>query len=171
MNYTGSAVISECGQYRYILRRQWRHPIGRAPSAAVFIMLNPSTADAKLDDHTIRKCVEFAKRWNLDALKVVNLFGWRSRHPRTLLDPDVDPVGPENDMWIRRSTIYTDTAPVLVAAWGANGSLHRDRVRHVAGLVPKRLQCLGVCASGDPVHPLVLPYTAALRPWSVELIK
>jgi hypothetical protein len=44
-----SAVLSVDGLYRYRLSRAW----GRGPSLA-FIMLNPSTADAGIDDPTIR---------------------------------------------------------------------------------------------------------------------
>jgi len=42
-----NAIISDCGQYRYRLSRRW----GVAP-AAMFVMLNPSTADATLKKHS-----------------------------------------------------------------------------------------------------------------------
>ena len=40
------AVISDCGKYRYLLRRTWDHGKPRA----LLVMLNPSTADATIDD-------------------------------------------------------------------------------------------------------------------------
>ncbi|HHM8581358.1 DUF1643 domain-containing protein [Pseudomonas aeruginosa] len=48
-----SAIISECGQYRYLLTRPGDCLADKG--TAVFLMLNPSTADAALDDPTIRR--------------------------------------------------------------------------------------------------------------------
>jgi len=47
-----TAHISDCGRYRYSLTRVWDPGLPRA----TFCMLNPSKADAKVDDHTVRKC-------------------------------------------------------------------------------------------------------------------
>jgi hypothetical protein len=58
---TSSAVISDCGRYRYLLTRQ----LDASPKVATFIMLNFSTADARQDDPTIRRCTGFAHRWGL----------------------------------------------------------------------------------------------------------
>jgi hypothetical protein len=50
--------LSDCGTYRYELWRRW----AEGPHV-LFVMLNPSTADAVTDDATIRKCIGYAKRW------------------------------------------------------------------------------------------------------------
>src|SRR5689334_20041621 len=71
-----SAVLSPCGLYRYRLTRRW----GDGP-ALLFVMLNPSTADATEDDPTIRRCTGFAKREGMPAIEVVNLFAWRATDP------------------------------------------------------------------------------------------
>lgn len=68
------ATISDCGKYRYRLSRIWEP--GRP--VATFVMLNPSTADATNDDATIRKCMGFARRWNLGGIHVGNLFAYRA---------------------------------------------------------------------------------------------
>lgn len=56
------ATFSPCRQYRYSLRRQWGDPAG---GYAMFVGLNPSTADETMDDQTIRRCVGFAKQWGV----------------------------------------------------------------------------------------------------------
>lgn len=45
------AKISKCGQYRYALGRIWNEDSFSAP-ILVFIGLNPSIADADIDDPT-----------------------------------------------------------------------------------------------------------------------
>lgn len=92
----GQAAFSECGQYRYVLSRNWEID-GRK---LVAIMLNPSTADAEVDDPTVRRLIKFAKSWNMDGLAIVNLFAYRTANPRELLSVK-DPTGPENDDWLR----------------------------------------------------------------------
>lgn len=75
-----SAVVSDCGRYRYRLDRIW----DTALPAVTFIMLNPSTADASNDDATIRRLAGtngFARRWGCGALIVVNLYAWRATTP------------------------------------------------------------------------------------------
>ena len=51
------ATFSPCERYRYTLRRQW----DASKPYVLFVMLNPSTADATQNDPTIRRCIGFAK--------------------------------------------------------------------------------------------------------------
>ena len=75
-----SAEISECGKYRWWLRRRWADgPV------VCFVMLNPSTADAEQDDPTIRRCIGFAQAWGCGALEVRNLFPFRATNPADML--------------------------------------------------------------------------------------
>ena len=74
------AMISDCGKYRYLLRRAWDHTLPRG----LFVMLNPSTADAEVDDATIRSCIRLCRSWSFGSFEVVNLFGWRATD-RTVL--------------------------------------------------------------------------------------
>ena len=143
-----SAIISECGAYRYRLERQWD---GEKPKVA-FLMLNPSTAYASQDDPTVRRCIGFAKSWGFGGLIVGNIFALRSTDPKALYDHP-DPIGPDNDQHI---LAIATSARKIVCAWGAHGSLH-DRGRDVA----ERLEffdlvALKVTADGHPGHPLYL---------------
>jgi len=74
-----SAVLSDCGTYRYSLTRRW------SPGPLLgWVMLNPSRADALVDDPTIRRCVGFARRWGFAGIVVRNLYALRATDPREL---------------------------------------------------------------------------------------
>lgn len=140
-----SAVLSPCGRYRYSLRREWGVVAGRT---ACFVMLNPSTADASIDDPTIRRCIGFARSWGCTALEVRNLFALRATDPKALRKAD-DPIGPEGDRYL--SGIDAD---IVVAAWGAGVPFARDKRALVDLLAGHSLFCLGVTKQGHPRHPL-----------------
>lgn len=73
-----SAVFSECGNYRYALIRDgWLGGEG----AVLFVMLNPSTADATSNDPTTRRCIGFAQRWGFASLAIANLYAYRATVP------------------------------------------------------------------------------------------
>lgn len=83
----GGAAIA--GEYRYKL---WRVTGAPGTSVALFVMLNPSTADATDDDPTIRRCIRFARDWGHARLLVANLYALRATDPRAL-SRHPDPVG------------------------------------------------------------------------------
>ncbi len=143
----GKAVISPDGAYRYELVRRW----GRGDSVVVFVMLNPSTADARKDDATIRRCMGFARQWGHDALVVVNLFAFRATDPANLAAVN-DPIGPENDAYIRKAC---QQASRIVCAWGAHPIVDA-RQKAVLSLIAAEVECLGLTAAGRPRHPLYL---------------
>lgn len=148
------ATISECGKYRYTLTREWSDK-----PACVFVMLNPSVADAETDDATIRRCIGYAKAWGYGSLTVVNLYAYRSTDPKKLLTTD-DPVGPANDAHIRD---VIKMVKRVVVAWGANADKARARVvlDMIRELYHEAL-CLGKTQAGHPKHPLRL--SATLKP-------
>ena len=107
----------------------------------LFIMLNPSDADAEVDDPTVRRCVGFADGMGVDEMLVVNLFAYRASKPGDVLsshkfhrmDPNLrvqDVVGPDNDAWITSAVDYTKKlGGTVVAAWGVHGGgTGRDEV-------------------------------------------
>src|SRR4051812_37498054 len=86
-----SGAITE-GAYRYLLWRTW----DASRPCALWILLNPSLADAQTDDHTLRRCKAFSASWQFGGLEVVNLFAFRTPYPRDL-HRATDPVGEDND--------------------------------------------------------------------------
>ena len=154
------AEISACGNYRYFLFRTWEMSLRKA----LFIMLNPSTADGREDDPTIRRCIDFAKRLGCGGLHVVNLFAYRATSPADMMNFEGDVVGKDNDYWIGRA--LHAGGPVILA-YGANGS-HLGRDREVLKIIrkynePWRVFTLGTTTKGLPRHPLYLPKDAPLE--------
>ncbi len=158
-----SAVLSDCGTYRYRLERH-----GLAGSGAIaWIMVNPSTADASQDDATIRKVIGFSERLGAGWLIVGNKFAYRATDVRDLRWC-ADPRGPDND---RHLAEIMQSAPMVIAAWGPLSKLPpalRKRwttVKLVADRLGVSLMCLGTAQDGQPRHPLMLAYDTPLVPW------
>lgn len=147
-----SAEISECGCYRYELRRRW----SQGDQLVAFIGLNPSTADANNDDPTLRRCIDFARRWGCDGLVMVNLFAYRATEPKVMKVAD-DPIGPENNAVLCR---VANECSLVVACWGHHGS-HMGRDRDVMVLLDSLL-CMGLTKDGHPRHPLYMPKDSQL---------
>jgi hypothetical protein len=151
-----TASFSSCRRYRYSLWRRW----GDASLGyAMFIGLNPSTADEVEDDPTIRRCIQFAKDWGYGALCMTNLFAFRATYP-AVMKAQEDPVGPENDTSLLH---LAKDADVVVAAWGTHGS-HQGRGKHVGGMLAN-LTCLRLTKAGHPGHPLYLPKSLTPIPY------
>lgn len=152
------------GEYRYWLERSW----GECGDFVNFVMLNPSTADAEQDDHTIRKCIGFAKRWGYIGLHVVNLFAVRSTDPSVIYDHP-EPVGPDNAAYIEAALL---SAPLTIVAWGKHGSFKgRDKalVAQAAALsLPPRVEALRLNDDGSPGHPLYIPYDTKPVPFAIK---
>lgn len=149
-----SAIISSCTTYRYRLEREW----SKGKRTVCFIMLNPSTADATVDDPTIRRCIGFGKSWGFDRLVVVNLFALRATMPSELRKY-MDPIGPHNNGYIIKAV---RSAELIACAWGAH-PFARERAAFVRILLGSySLYCLDMTKSGAPKHPLYA--TGGLQP-------
>ena len=164
------AEISDCGRYRYLLGRRW----GESSSCMTFVMLNPSTADAEVDDPTIRRCMGFAQREGHAGIMVINLFAFRATKPTELLDAS-SPCGRDNHshvMAVLRSHAALDGGPV-VAAWGSFFDA-RPMMRHLALPIEECAQhagvdllAFGLTKSGAPRHPLYLKADSPLIDYHV----
>lgn len=154
-----AATAEIVGDYRYSLTRTWDFGVTRC----VFLMLNPSTADALQDDPTIRRCIGFAKREHFGGIEVLNLYAYRATNPRDMLAA-ADPVGPENDRILAERTV----GRTVIAAWGVNAAA--TRVATVLELLPStvKLFALGATRDGHPRHPLYVRGDAPLIQWPSE---
>lgn len=153
------AIIDETGKYRYQLWRIW----DESRPLVVFIMLNPSTADAEEDDPTIRRCMNYARSWGYGGIKVVNLFAYRATNPKELLKV-VNPTGGSDN--IKHIINACKEASIIIAAWGAMGKdLGETAYNWIIPL--KEVYCLGTTKYGCPKHPLYLK--ADLKPvkWAI----
>lgn len=159
------ATWSPCKRYRYTLRRTWyraeSYPDGPI-RLVTWVLLNPSTADEKADDPTIRRCIEYSKTWRFDGLIIVNAYALRSTDPKGLWKVE-DPNGPENDAAILGAC---REASRVVCGWGAN--LRNDRCDALAKLlVDIDLAALKVNANGSPAHPLYQRSDVVPRPFHI----
>ncbi len=155
-----TAHISDCGTYRWSLRRVW----DPALPCLGFIMLNPSTADGETDDATIRRCIGQAQRRGYGAIAVVNLFAYRATDPAEMKRA-ADPVGMFGDNAI---IAYAEECETMIAGWGVHGT-HAGRDEKVKALfanIGKPLYALRLTKDGHPGHPLYIPYDLDL----VELV-
>lgn len=159
---SGAAKISECGQYRYWLARDW-YLGDDVPNPLVFVMLNPSTADAEQDDATITRCMRRAANLGYNGIRVVNLFALRSTDPANLLTA-TDPVGPDNDKIIAN---VCRGQRMVIAAWGEEKphvARRADAVKALLRDISVPLQALALTKAGHPRHPLYVSYSAQPAP-------
>lgn len=144
----GRAEFDDDRVYRYALSRVW----DPAKPMMMFIGLNPSTADEKKLDATMRRVVGFADREGYGGFWMGNLFAFRATKPKVMKAAPM-PVGPENDHWLKTMANRCD---VVVCGWGTHGGwLDRDQavLRLLEGF---RMKALKITAGGFPSHPLYL---------------
>ena len=160
-----SAVISDCGAYRYRLDRDV-DPLLGGPVYA-FFGVNPSTADADIDDATVRKWRGFVSRWGGSRFIVGNVFAFRATDVHELATA-ADPVGALNHIFI---TEICSAADIIVPCWGNRDKLPRqlrpllDKMTNTLRQAGKPVRAFGISKSGDPLHPLMLGYDTTLIDW------
>lgn len=171
-----SAIISPCGLYRYRLERTVaRHILELADDGAyefrgkvfAFFGINPSIADASLDDATVRKWIGFCERWGASRFIVGNVFAYRATDVKALAGVE-DPFG--DDIGDHTTSIIED-ADILVPCWG-NTSKVPPKLQFAFDVLmdalvssQKPVRHFGLTKAGDPKHPLMLGYDTPLLAW------
>ncbi len=156
-----SAKLSKCRQYRYQLSRNadiFGHQV------FAYFGINPSTADEREDDSTVKKWMGFTQLNNGKQFVVGNVFAYRATNIGELATV-TDPIGPDNDKYI--SAIIKE-ADILVPCWGSRNKLptklheHLDQLMERLKTSGKPIKVFGWTRSGDPLHPLMLAYKTPL---------
>lgn len=146
------ANFSACRLWRWSLWRQWE-PESTGRGFVAFIGLNPSTADERVEDPTVRRCLRFSRDWGGCGLVMLNAYGLRSTDPAGLWRVP-DPVGSACD---REITRWMKRCSVVVCAWGVHCEPHRaSEVLELVRATGRQPMCLGMTKSGAPKHPLYL---------------
>lgn len=162
-----SAIISSCGLYRYRLDRE----VQAEGKVFAYFGINPSTANASLDDATVRKWRGFTQRNGGRKFIVGNVFSYRATDVRGLDRANRDHIqiqGPEH--WPTIREIIGD-ADVLVVCWGDSGKVNHNIRPLIKDLLAtlvasgKPVLHFGTTKAGDPLHPLMLSYSTPLTPW------
>lgn len=151
-NMNQGAHFSPDRRYRYSLWRIWNED----KPLVMFIGLNPSTANEREPDPTIRRVMKFAYNWGYGGIYMMNLFAFVTAYPIRLAE-EADPLG-DNNGWLDKIAINCE---MIVFAWGAFGDgkgrqLIRDRAESVKALFPGAY-CIAKTKTGHPGHPLFLP--------------
>jgi len=159
-----SAVFSDCGKYRYWLRRRLDEFSPCRP--LIGILLNPSRAGHDTNDTTTNLMCGMARRWSYTDWIAVNLFGLVDTYPAGLLKVD-DPVGPENDTFIIRAVRFAaEHGGTVLTAWGNHGGL-LDRSTHVRAMLAREgvaAMTFGPTKSGEPKFPRAIRKDSTLVP-------
>lgn len=148
-----SAIISDCNQYRYLLSRVW----DESKPLIMFMMLNPSTADADIDDPTIRRCIGFAKSWDYGGIYVGNLFAFRATIPKDLI-LQIDPIGKHNIFYLKTMEAKCEG---VVYSWGNSPIVRRlqklfPNYDPLYTYRPSVKYYIELSKDGTPKHPLYL---------------
>lgn len=147
------AYFSPDRKYRYLLWRRLKE-IGPIIS---YLGVNPSTADEKDDDPTIRREIGFAKQWGFAVVWAANFFAIRSTDPKKLRWED-DPVGVENDAYLQKVCEESDMIILCCGNWGYLNGRYKKVLEFLSSdeKVKPKLYHLGMTKAGYPRHPLYL---------------
>jgi len=151
-----TASVSTCEQFRWHLTRDWGDG-----ERLCWVMLNPSDADDKIDDPTIRRVIHFTRSWGYTGFTVVNLYPFRSPHPTLCeawatnpkLAATVKDALQQNADHVAE---HTRDAAMVVAAWGNNpwdSEWLESIVESILNGGCKEIYSLGTTMHGAPKHP------------------
>lgn len=164
------AGLSECGRYRYFLSRIWNP--SPAPILIGFNALNPSKADADIDDPTVLKLCAFGRRWGYDGYILTNLWPLRATDPDDLFTFHGDIVEQGTRELIIKCFRDMNVSEV-VCCWGTHAKrawrdkilTRGDEVKRALRNAGFKLSCFGLNQDGTPKHPVRLGFETQRRPY------
>lgn len=152
-----SAILAFGGKCRLQLER------GEGERCAVWLLCNPSTADASRDDPTVRRMRHFSARVNCPRFIVTNVWAWRATDPADLwralaVGLYTPAMHSANLDAIAAAASQADALFVAFGAepWRKHPAAIEQAMRAALSAMPDWLvpDCLGVTADGAPLHPL-----------------
>lgn len=163
----GSAVFAGEGSLRMEIRRWW---VDEPKRWAAWLMLNPSKAAAERNDPTAQRVTHFTRTWGYDGWIGVNLYPFVSSTPADMWQwADWEAHGPAWDVRdalianITRVEYVARMSTIRVVGFGAEAvkrgepllELTLEAFEQPSDIgADDRLYCLGVNATGQPLHPL-----------------
>lgn len=151
------AAFSPDGRCRWSLSRIWE----REKGLVLYTGLNPSRADKKVDDMTVKKGMGFADKWNFGGTMHGNAYPFITPYPRELAQCTDAEIEKNDAKLIEMARL----ASVVVLAWGSFPNF-RERFDQVAKLLaPWNPICLGRTKDGFPKHISRIAYASPREPW------
>ena len=141
-NILRSARFSNDKKHRYKLSRHW----DLNKPQILYIMLNPSIGNESIDDPTIRRLLNFTKKFDYGGFFVGNLFTYITPNPKTL---DTS-IGLTNKN-LNVLTNLVSKADVVVYAWGNSIEEPNEFKKFISNPM-----CFDKNLNGTPKHPLYL---------------
>ncbi len=151
MNYEINNYIGD-EKNRYILEKFGEKQL-------FIIGLNPSTADEKKLDATMRKILSFCENNDFDGFIMTNLYPQRTAKPSLLSDKIDEKIVSKNLEEIEKSLSKLKN-PTVLCCWG-NNVYERDYLKDCLSAILKICEKYGACykaikinKSSQPAHPL-----------------
>lgn len=156
----GYAIFSFDKKYRYTLGRKWSNN-----GICLFILLNPSTADAFKLDPTITRAYNLSKRLGYGELIILNIFAIRGSNPDIIKDV-ADPVGTLNNYYIKKTVKKSD---LIILGWGNHGKINNrsSEIINIINKIGKEYHVLDINKSGEPKHPLYTKSDIKLKKFNI----
>lgn len=154
-DFNKGAVLSDCGKYRFQLWRIW----DESKPLVLWIMHNPSTADAENDDPTIRRIIGFTRAWGYGGLYVGNLFPYRATDPKELLNKEFEVIAPLENF--KHTNQMKAKCSLFILAYG--NPVISDATPE---WVDNDWMALKLTKNGNPCHPLYLK--SELKPFYIN---
>ena len=139
------AIISDCKRYRFQLWRIW----DESKPLVMWVMHNPSKADAVEDDHTITRCINYAKEWGYGGIYVGNLFPYRATDPDELNNKPIFEIAPMENMAHVRSMTFKCQLHIFAYGNPVVKGMEPDVIDDI-------WHYLKLTKAGNPGHPLYL---------------
>lgn len=161
-----AATFSDDRKHRFTLERRWTGATELDPFA-LWIGMNPSTADEYVDDTTVRRETTYTRTWKLHRYVKVNICSYRATNPYDILEAEIERMEKENLKRVLLHALDKRCRRVLLAFGNVPSPLVRSR-NHLLKLLRKfdvEAECLGITKNGWPRHPSRLAHGIVPSIW------